>query len=81
MPIQRAAATGPASATLEQKRIVAVPVTTGCRAARHSTESVAWPRPAASMEPNTSASGPSTDAADSAASHAVSRAVMSTLRR
>ena len=65
-------ATGPAMVTLVQKRSVAAAVAAGCRAARRSTAMVASPRPAESTEASTSASGPSTAAADSAACHAVS---------
>ena len=76
IPIQRAAATGPAIATLVQKRIAADAVAVGLAAARRSTAAVDEPRPAASTEPNTSASGASAAAAASAACHAVSCAVI-----
>ena len=76
IPIQRAAATGPAIAMLVQKRIVADAVAVGLVAARRSTENVEAPRPAASTDPNTSASGASTAAADSAACHAFSCSVI-----
>src|SRR5579862_5333690 len=76
-PSQRAVATGPAIATLAQNRSTADVMAPGLRAARRSTAAVDPPRPAESTEASTSASGPSTDAADSAACHAVSRSVMS----
>ena len=76
MPSQRAVAVGPAIAALVQKRIVAAAIAVGCRAARDSTAMVAWPSPAESTEASTSASGPSTPAADSAACQAVSGTVM-----
>ena len=61
---------------LVQKRIAADAVAVGLAAARRSTANVEEPRPAASTEPNTSASGASAAAADSAACHAVSCAVI-----
>src|SRR6201993_4601447 len=76
IPIQRAAATGPAIAMLVQKRIAAEAVAVGLAAARRSTANVEEPRPAASTDPNTSASGASAAAADSAACHAFSCAVI-----
>ena len=76
MPSQRAVAVGPAIAALVQKRIVAAAIAVGCRAARDSTAMVAWPSPAESTEASTSASGPSTPAADSAACQAVSGTVI-----
>ena len=79
IPIQRAAATGPAIATLVQKRIAADAVAVGLAAARRSTANVEEPSPAASTEASTSASGASAAAADSAACHAVSCAVISSL--
>ena len=71
MPSQRAVAVGPAIAALVQKRIVAAAIAPGRRAARDSTAMVDWPSPAESTEASTSASGPSTPAADSAACQAV----------
>ena len=76
IPIQRAAATGPAIAMLVQKRIAAEAVADGLAAARRSTENVDEPRPAASTEPNTSASGASAPAAASAACQALSCSVI-----
>src|SRR6202035_5460106 len=56
----------------------APPAARACRAARRSPPGVDAPSPAASAEANRSASGPSTDAADSPACHAVSCVLIST---
>src|SRR6185437_11380551 len=61
---------------LVQKRIAADAVAVGLAAARRSTAAVDELRPAASTEPNMSASGASAAAADSAACHADSCAVI-----